>query len=244
MAAVLTGVSAAHAWMPLSSELLDLEARIEYGFYSGEPRSIEGALDRLEQLESDGSAVRYYEALAVYRLAQVQLASVRPDLRAADALVERCVKLTSPIFEDELAGAEAGILGAACSTLSTEAGALGASLTARKIEQIVSRARQRDAENPRLALIEARLRLAAKAGADGRTAARQVLEAAAWALQQREAPAAGPRWGEAEALALLARLYLEDGDVLAARDMIERALLVAPGYRVALALKEQLLSAP
>jgi len=42
-----------------------------------------------------------------------------------------------------------------------------------------------------------------------------------------------PGWGAAETYAYLGRGYLDQGDVLAARDALERALLIAPDFALA-----------
>ena len=42
-----------------------------------------------------------------------------------------------------------------------------------------------------------------------------------------------PDWGQAEALVMLGESYLLRGDPVAARDVIERALVLAPDYRKA-----------
>lgn len=243
---VASGVCAAGepTWPPLSSELLDLEARIEYGFYANEPRTIEGALDRLRELDGKDPAARYYEGLAAYRLAQVELATT-PHAREAVALLDRCEQLTRDLANDAQVGTEAEILGAACTTLAAGDALADAPVSTRKIVEALLHAGSEDALNPRLALVAARLRLASTPGDhEAHTLARELLESAARALEQRAEPSNGPHWGEAEALAMLAELDLEDGKRLAARDMIERALLAAPGYRFALALKERLLSSP
>ena len=52
-----------------------------------------------------------------------------------------------------------------------------------------------------------------------------------------------PDWGYAEALTALAAAALERGQARAARDSIERALLLAPDYRAALDLRIAMQSA-
>jgi tetratricopeptide (TPR) repeat protein len=42
-----------------------------------------------------------------------------------------------------------------------------------------------------------------------------------------------PDWGHAEALTLLGDSYLKRGEMVAARDVLERALVLAPDYRQA-----------
>ena len=52
-----------------------------------------------------------------------------------------------------------------------------------------------------------------------------------------------PDWGHAEALTALAADALERGQVRAARDLVERALLLAPEYRAAVELRAALQNA-
>jgi hypothetical protein len=42
-----------------------------------------------------------------------------------------------------------------------------------------------------------------------------------------------PDWGHAEALTQLGKSYLQRGELVAARDVLERALVLAPDYRQA-----------
>ena len=49
-----------------------------------------------------------------------------------------------------------------------------------------------------------------------------------------------PGWGAAETYAYLGRGYLEQGDVLAARDALERALLIAPDFALARRLLQKI----
>jgi Tfp pilus assembly protein PilF len=53
-----------------------------------------------------------------------------------------------------------------------------------------------------------------------------------------------PDWGHAEALLALGQSYLTRGDSVAARDAIERALVIAPDYRAAQSLLETAASRP
>jgi hypothetical protein len=54
----------------------------------------------------------------------------------------------------------------------------------------------------------------------------------------------GPTWGEAETLVLLGEVHLQRGETRVARDLLERALLIAPDYRAALNLRARLQRAP
>jgi Tfp pilus assembly protein PilF len=60
--------------------------------------------------------------------------------------------------------------------------------------------------------------------------------------QERAAAEPLPGWGAAEAYLFLGRELLEHGDAVAARDALERALLLAPEYVQARALMAKITS--
>jgi len=87
-------------------------------------------------------------------------------------------------------------------------------------------------QNPRVRLIE----LMCSGGEEANPAAtrEQKLRALVTAFETAPPSQPGkPDWGQAEALLLLGQSYLQRGDSVAARDTIERALVVAPDYRKA-----------
>jgi hypothetical protein len=53
-----------------------------------------------------------------------------------------------------------------------------------------------------------------------------------------------PDWGHVEALTMLGETYLQRGDPVAARDALERALVLAPDYRQAQQLLQAAASRP
>jgi tetratricopeptide (TPR) repeat protein len=225
----------------LASELADLSARAEYGFYTEEPALIEAVRGDLERL-ADAAPVGYYRALAAMRSGQTQAKLARP----AGQHYGDCIESAERSAEQEPTWAESWVLVGACSTLAVAVEPRKALLHDRRFESAVARARSLDPDNPRLALVEAwhsvpdHERLDA-ATADGLVA---VLERA---IELFEAEPPGPRtpdWGEAEALALLGALYLERGEIRAARDVIERALLAAPGYARAAELMARIAAKP
>jgi tetratricopeptide (TPR) repeat protein len=110
------------------------------------------------------------------------------------------------------------------------------------LQQALAHARELEPSNPRIALIDAWLVSARPALADAsvRDEAVKKLEAAADAFAAWSPTPDVPDWGEAEALAALAELYLTRGELRDARDLLERALLVAPDYRFAVDLRAQL----
>jgi hypothetical protein len=204
-----------------SAELADLAGRIDYGFYNDDTHAIDAARAALSRL-GDAPAVRYYRDYAALRRAQ---------LNPADRVSAReCAERDVPAALAPGEAAEAWILVAACAVVGQQ--------SIRRVEQALAHAREIDKRNPRLALVEAwimRSGAATSAQATDDFAAKltQTVDAfASW----RGGPSA-PDWGEAEALAALGEATLARGETRAARDLIERALLLAPDYRLAVQLR-------
>lgn len=236
----------------VSPEVADLAGRIDYGYYVADPRAIEDALPALERMGDEDPSVRYYRAFAAFRLAQLSA----QDGASAAPLAAECVALATikeskdwvPRAEAEArakASVEAWILSAACSGLAARPKPGAGLVIDRRGEESLERARARDSANPRIALLDAwRLSMRpALAEPEIRVEASAKLEAAVEAFASWSPSADSPTWGEAEALAALAEVRLADGEVRAARDLIERALLLAPDYHLAVELRSQLRSA-
>ena len=138
--------------------------------------------------------------------------------------------------------AEAWILVAACSGLAGHADAAKGLTRDRRGEQALAKARELDAGNPRIALLDAWLvsRRPALAPPGVRDAAVEKLEAAVEAFTAWAPRADAHEWGEPEALAALGEVLLARGETRAARDLIERALLAAPDYALAVELRKTL----
>jgi len=207
-----------------SAEIADLAARIDYGFYNDDAPAIDAARAALGRL-GDAPAVRYYRDYASLRRAQLNPA----DRVSARECAERAVPadLAPPV------AAEAWILVAACAVVGQQ--------SVRRVEQALSRARDLDKRNPRLGLVEAWIM---RHGASGDALATEdlanKLQQTIEAFDAWHAPANAPDWGEAEALAALAEATLARGETRAARDLIERALMLVPDYRVAVELRARL----
>lgn len=221
------GLAAAALAVPVSraapsAELLDLAARVHYGYYHAEPRAIDTALGALERL-ADSPEVAYYRDFAALRAAQLGGRD-----RAARARLEACAARDVARELEKRFAAEAWALVAACAEVAGDDG---------RREQALARARERDDDNPRIALVEA-WALARKAGADPahRAAVDAKLAAAVEAFDAWSPSIDDPDWGHAEALTALAARVLERGEVRMARDLIERSLLLAPDDRAAVEL--------
>ena len=226
-AALAAAAFAAHA--ASSPELLDLAARVHYGYYHAEPRAIDAAMTALDRL-GDSPDVFYYRDFAALRRAQLGNAD-----RAALARLGACAERDVPAGLDKRFAAEAWVLVAACAQVAGDDG---------RRERALSQARERDDDNPRIALVEA-WALADAAGDDAaqRDAVAAKLATVVEAFDAWAPSFDDPDWGHAEALTALAAVALERGQARTARDLIERALLLAPDYRAALDVRAALQSA-
>jgi hypothetical protein len=247
-------ISSAYAW---GADLGDSAVRIEYGFYSGEEDVVSAAADELRRIGDGERAAAYLHGLAALRLAE--LAERRG--RDPSALLAECVAAAgaaAPRAEKARAhamaqaadrarvdSAEALVLAAACETLLVRREPVKGVLHQRRREQNLAEARRLDAGNPRAALVQAwgisREQARSSKESRGRLSAELDEAIAAFeAYAQGEGGFAGADWGRPEALAELAELRLLDGDRMAARDLVERALLAAPDYWFAVELEGRL----
>jgi|SRR5688572_11537991 len=218
------GVGAAFAAFGApSAELLDLAARVHYGYYQADPRTIEAAMTALDRL-AESPEVLYYRDFAALRLAQLGGKD-----RASTERLETCAQRDVPPVLEKRRAAEAWVLVAACAQLAGDDG---------RRDEGLSRAREHDDDNPRLPLVEA---WALEAEPDGDAAHRDAvaakLTAAVDAFDAWAPSLDDPDWGHAEALTALGAAALERGQLRTARDLIERALLLVPDYRAAVEVR-------
>src|SRR5690349_5411190 len=68
---------------------LDVESRIQYGYYTEDPRSLAGVMELLGGEDSPSSSKSYYAGLANYRLTQLALTK---DRSRAKETAEACVR--------------------------------------------------------------------------------------------------------------------------------------------------------
>jgi hypothetical protein len=213
-----------------TSDLDDAAARAQYAFYAGDPRGLEQALaliDGLEVPSSLAASKEYYAAFASWKLAQLygeagNQASRTPLSKAAQS----CEHHAEAAIDLDARMAEAHAIQAACGALGSTWGG-GSCARSKSLRRALELAPQ----NPRVRLIEMMC-----AGKDGVVSASDVEELRALTTAFETAPPSGsgqPDWGQAEAWVLLGQTYLQHGDPVAARDAIERALIIAPDYRKA-----------
>jgi len=214
----------------------DLQAQILYAFQSEDINELSSLIQTLKTQEQAGtadSALRYHLAHADYRSA---LLSGETDPHNAETALSECIDQLKPLLEQDAHSVEALALQSACySNLARYK---------KKLEAVLYRSRAADRlraafklapKNPRvlyLTAIDAQAR--ANPGSQESNLAREQLELAAQLFEQSSATTIDvPGWGHAEAYLELGRQLESRGDVLGARNWIEKALIVAPDYKAA-----------
>jgi tetratricopeptide (TPR) repeat protein len=210
-----------------SPELLDLAGRVHYGFYYGDARAIEAAQAALDR-QGDAPDARYYRDFAALRRAQLGGLDRGAEHRL-DACADRDVETD---LEDEVA-VEAWVLVAACAFVAGDG---------RRVTEALDLARAHDDDHPRIALVEA-WRIQREVGGEAAASpeVRTALEAAVAAFEVWTPSIDDPDWGYAEALTALGQHAFARGETRTARDLVERALLIAPDYRLAVELRAAVL---
>jgi hypothetical protein len=212
---------------------LDVESRIQYGYYTEDARAIASVLEMLVAAESDSALRRYYTGLGNYRL--TQLVSTADRGRAKDTAaacvenLEQALKIDAA-SDQKQANADALALASACLDRLAQLEAWRAPFAAAKSGSLIARARHLSPKNPRVLLLEAvEVYGRPKKSASDVDRASEGFEQAIAAFEaERRQSERAPGWGAAEAYLYLAKCRLDRGAALNARDALERALLIAP----------------
>lgn len=182
----------------------------------------------------------YYAALLAWRLALL----AQHDAARAWPFAQRCVARLDDALVLDGASAEALALQSACLALQSHLDPWRAPLAAPLSLARIDKALKLAPRDPRVLLLGAmganeRPRLF---GGDSQRAF-TLLERSVSAFEEQGSRAGGlPGWGAADAFTSLAQDYLTRGDALAARNVLERALLVAPDFTQARRLMAEIVS--
>lgn len=229
----LLASSAAVAADPTREELSDLEAKAQYAFFTGDLNALRGLSKSTRSLaESEQPLVLYHYAHVQFRLLQVAALSKAKSKKEADAAGEACVAALERAVERDPRFAEGLALQASCYGYLATLGPLNGMTAGPRAGARGEAAAKLNPRNPRVILAGAvglYFRPAAFGG--DRVAAAPLFRQAAAAFDAIDAPRPGePTWGAAETWLFVGRGYEEAGDVLAARDAYEKALLIAPEF--------------
>ena len=213
----------------------DLQAQILYAFHAEDANQLASLVQTLstqEQSNATDDTLRYDLAHAEYR---VGLLAARKHARSADAAFADCIDQLKPTLQRDMGSVESLALQSACyANLARLEKLESMLLRARAADRLASAAKLAP-RNPRVMFLMASEGLArSKQGSEENRQAFAQLELAAQLFEQTSATSAdAPAWGHAEAYLELGRQLEAHGDVLGARNWIEKALIVAPDFKAA-----------
>jgi Tfp pilus assembly protein PilF len=223
------------------SEINDAAARMQYAFYTRDARSLEEILRQLGAMESDQrpGAKEYYEAYGNWKLSQLyaeaQAMGKAEERGSSDKAAQECARDARAAASADPRMAEAYAIEAICS--SATAFLIGGNCSRSKS---LRNALEMEPQNPRIRLIEYLCDEKDKANV-GLQRLRTVVSTFDTAAPSRPGK---PDWGQAEALVLLGQAFLTRGDAVAARDALEKSLVLAPDYRKAQELLQMAAARP
>jgi len=220
------------------SAWLDVEGRIQYGYYTEDARSLDALVTQLSTGGTDDSFRSYYAALADYRVALLSR-----DLSRALAHAEACAATANRAVQAKKQFAEGLALESACLGRMARLSPLRSPLAASRSRSRIEQAFRLAPRNPRVLLLDAVNAYEAAVNGVEKDSATGKLKRAVAALEaERQDVVHVPGWGLAEAYIYLARACLDNGDTVAARDALEHALLAAPEFAEARRLMTKITS--
>jgi len=224
-----------------------IETRIENGYFQQDAAGLASLATTLARGDhaaagdpNDEEWRSYYSALLAYRLALL----AKSDESRAWPYTQRCVQALNHALALDSVSAEALALQSACLALQSHLDPWRSPFAAPLSRSRIAKALKLAPDNPRVLLLGARAACDRPPlfGGDSRQGF-DLLQRAVSAFERRHARARGlPAWGAADAFTDLAHDYLTQGDAVAARNVLERALLVAPHFAEARQLMAEIVS--
>jgi len=223
-----------------------LERRIESGYFQQDVAGLEALSATLEAAAANATDAKdeewrsYYAALIAYRLALL----ANHDQTRAWPFTEQCVDRLNRVLVRDTGSAEALALQSACLALQSDLDPWRSPLAAPLSLARIDKALKLAPDNPRVLLLGA---LAARDrpklfGGDTQQGF-ELMRRAVSAFERQTAVATSlPAWGAADAFTDMAQDYLGRGDTLAARNVLERALLIAPDFAQARRLMAEIVA--
>lgn len=212
----------------------DIESRIQYGYFTEDTRALDNLSQELSTANAQDKLTSYYSGLLAYRMMQLSMSD--PDGKApgesskarARQLVDRCVESLDGALKIQKDFAEALALQSACLGMAADLEFWRAPFSGSRSGAQLRRALELAPDNPRVLFLQA---VVDYERSDNEARTLQELKKAIAAFEaERRGVEHVPGWGAADAYCLLARIYLEQGEALPARDALEHALLLAPEF--------------
>lgn len=213
----------------------DLQAQILYAYHAEDTNLLANLVQTLSTQVKSGAAdaaIRYHLAHAQYRFGL--LAGERRGHDAESAFAG-CIEQLKQVLEEDVKSADALALQSACySNLAKH----------RRLEAVLLRSRAEDRLRAALALAPRNPRVLYLSSLDGFARSKpgtaenqrafEQLQLAAQLFDQSSATRIDvPGWGHAEAYLALGQQLQSRGDLLGARNWIEKSLIVAPDFKAA-----------
>jgi len=213
----------------------DLQAQILYAFQTEDTNQLNNLVQTLtNQVKAGGAdaALRYHLAHAEYRFGLLAEAK-RP--RDAAPAFGACIDQLKEILEQDVKSVESLALQSVCYAQLAKHKRLEAVLLRSRAEDRLHSAFGLAPRNPRVLYLTAVDGLArSKPGSAENKRAFEQLQQAAQLFDQSSATRNDvPGWGHAEAYLALGGQLQSRGDLLGARNWIEKSLIVAPDYKAA-----------
>lgn len=226
-----------------TAEIDDVAARMQYAFYTADVRALQEVQDVLARLEVPPQSVamkEYYLGFGDWKAAQLHEVRSRGQPSGSEArsnvvkAAQACTKHMQTAITQDARFAEAHAIEALCAGLPQSLRASGGRPTQSSCARSkgLQTALKLEPGNPRVRLVEY---LCQGDTGNERAAVRfEQLQDVVAAFEAAPPSRPGrPDWGEAEALALMGEEYLRRGDNVAARNALERALVLAPDFHAA-----------
>lgn len=232
---------------------LDVESRIQYGYFTEDPRALRNLEEPLAANDSHDALTSYYAGLLAYRLTLLADAQADKEAQADQSttdpkrakpilkndrshdetqqMVALCIRSLDRALQARSDFADALALQSACLRRLAESSAWRAPFAASKSVTQLRKALQLAPQNPRVLLLDAIGEYEHQKVPDGaRRECGKFKNTAAVFDHERADLDRVPGWGAADSYMWLGRCYLGNGDVVPARDALERALLIAPEF--------------
>ncbi len=218
--------------------LNDLVGRVEYSFYSSDKSALKQSLDALEKVEiDDARRADQINALNFGRWKLAQLYAEKKMTGEAGDLADKCTESIEVKKFSKKAKAEHEALVAACYAVLAEVRFVRTLWYRNSIDDHLQKALKLDPKNLQVEFVAAWAKAFREPAApESYSALKQVVAAFADSAGRLQ----DTGWGYAEALYLLGKAELTRHDNLAARNALERAVVIAPDYVGAQALLKQL----
>lgn len=219
------------------AELGDLAARVQYAYYSADLSALKQSVAQLERLQVQDTAAALKQSYVAYGAWKLAEGTFAFDKEAAATAAQRCADDAEPTAANTSLRADLFALQSVCLNLLADWRSLRSPLYKRKRDQSLTEALRQAPKNPRVLLASALIK-----AEDSKTAelAHQELLGAIQAFIDETPNVARPDWGYPEALARLGELEIARGNALEARNALERALVLAPDYRLAQSLLKKI----